>query len=35
MTLEVMPRVAHDDPSQGDYREKARKLHRVYLEKKR
>ena len=35
MTLEVMPRVAHGDPSQGDYREKARKLHRVYLEKKR
>lgn len=35
MTLEVMPRVAHDDHSQGDYREKARKLHRVYLEKKR
>lgn len=35
MTLEVMPRVAHDDPLQGDYREKARKLHRVYLEKKR
>jgi 1-acyl-sn-glycerol-3-phosphate acyltransferase len=35
MTLEVMPRVAHDDPLQGDYRETARKLHRVYLEKKR